>query len=65
VRYPFITSRRRPIWISGDDGWPDILTELAGRLAQTNPDSTYHRFFSDDWNSFIYIAADHVELSWI
>jgi len=63
VKYPFIT-KHSPIGISGDDGWPGTLSDLAAILAQTNPDFTYHRFFSDDWNSFIYVAADDVRLSW-
>jgi hypothetical protein len=63
VKYPLIT-KHSPIGISGDDGWPDMLTDLAAGLAGTNPDFTYHRFFSDDWNSFIYVAADNVEMSW-
>jgi hypothetical protein len=63
VNYPFIT-KHRPIRVSGDEGWPDSLTDLAASLAQTNPAFTYHRFFSDNWNSFIYVAADDVQLSW-
>jgi hypothetical protein len=57
-------TKHSPIWISGDDSWPERLTELAAGLAQLSPDFTYRRFFSNDWNSFIYIAADDVQLSW-
>lgn len=63
AKYPFIT-KRKSIGVSGDEGWPDTLTDLAATLAQTNPNFTYQRFFSDDWNSFICIAGDNVVLSW-
>jgi len=63
AKYPF-TTKNRPIWVSGDDGWPDTLSDLAASLAQTNPGFTYHRFFSVDWNSFIYVAANDVQLYW-
>jgi hypothetical protein len=62
-KYPFAT-KQRPVRISGDDGLPDLLSKLAANLAQTNPGFTYHRFFSNDWNSFIYVAADDVQLTW-
>jgi hypothetical protein len=63
AKYPF-TTKNSHIWVSGDNGWPDTLSDLAASLAQTNPRFTYHRFFSVDWNSFIYVAADDVQLSW-
>jgi len=63
VKYLLVT-KHRPIRISGDDLWPDTLKSLAASLALTNPDFTYHRFFCSDWNSFIYVAADDVTLSW-
>jgi hypothetical protein len=63
VKYPFIT-KHKPIGVSGDDGWPDTLKDLATILTKTTADFTYCRFFSDNWNSFIYIAGDDVGLSW-
>jgi hypothetical protein len=63
VKYPF-GKEHKPIWISGDNAWPDALSHWAATSALANPGLTYHRFFCNDWNSFIYIAADDVLLSW-
>lgn len=63
VNYPFVT-KHKPVRISGDDSWPDSMAGLAAGLAQSNPDFTYHRFFCNDWNSFLHVAADDVQLSW-
>lgn len=63
AKYPFCR-RGESLSISGDHAWPDTLTDLATHLAQTHPGFTYQRFFSEDWNSFIYIAANDARLTW-
>ena len=63
AKHPFIT-KDTPLGVSGDDEWPASLADLRVGLNQTNSDFTYHRFFCDDWNSFVYVAAADVQLSW-
>lgn len=62
--YPFVLSGR-PILVSGDSAKPDHLPELPGLSAKFPPGTWCFRFFVDDWNAFIYIAARDVEFAWV
>jgi hypothetical protein len=53
--YPFWTGGR-PLNVSGDDD----RSALAVKLPE---DVSYCRFFVEEWNSFIHIAATSVEIS--
>jgi len=63
-RYPFIPNGE-PVMASGDPAKPDHLPSLPA-LATKCPEGTWcYRFFVDDWNAFIYLAARHAEIDWI
>ena len=58
-------SRGRPLDVRGDSGKPGTRIPLEA-LSQTPPPGvSVYRFFVDDWNSFIIIAAKDVQISWL
>jgi hypothetical protein len=62
--YPF-TPRGRPILASGDPAQSNHLPLLAELSAKCPHGTWFYRFFVDDWNAFIHIAARDAELTWI
>ena len=43
-----------------------FVSEQAGNvLKKLSPSASAYRFFLEDWNSFLYIAAEEVSFSWI
>ncbi|MDP9337666.1 MAG: hypothetical protein M3P45_02240 [Acidobacteriota bacterium] len=62
--YPFLPDGK-PIMVSGDPAKSDHLPSLAD-LTSKFPSGTWcYRFFVDDWNAFIHIAAGDAQLTWI
>jgi hypothetical protein len=63
-RYAFIPNGA-PVIASGDPGKPDHLPSLPALAAKWPEGVWCYRFFVDNWNAFIYIAARHAEIDWI
>ena len=61
--YPYLPDAS-PVSVSGDTAKLDHLPELA-KLQPTFPEGVLcYRFFVNDWNSFIHIAAKDVQIVW-
>ena len=61
--YPFLPDGA-PITVSGDSADSDTFPALAGLSHRFPAGSSCYRFFVNGWNSFIYIAATDVQISW-
>ena len=61
--YPFLPDGS-PVTVSGDAAKSDTLPVLARLTPRFPPGASCYRFFVNDWNSFIHIAAKDVQLSW-
>lgn len=60
--YPYQSNEG--LWIKDDEitsQTPGISAQLPWNLPQ---DAFVHRFFVDEWNSFIYVAGTHAEFAW-
>jgi hypothetical protein len=62
--YPFVPGGG-PTWMVGDRAKPDHLPSLPDIMKKAPEGTWSYRFFVNDWNAFIYIAARDAELSWI
>jgi len=51
--------------VSGDPAKPDTFPALERLSPTLTPEVSCYRFFVQEWNSFINIAARNVDLSWI
>ena len=60
--YPFQSDEG--LWIK-DDEITSQTPGVSARLPWDLPPGAFvHRFFVDDWNSFIYVAGTHAKFSW-
>jgi hypothetical protein len=59
--YPF-KPNGKPLGVSGDDS-EDELSGVVGVLGSLPRGISCYRFFVDQWNSFIHIAASDVQIS--
>jgi hypothetical protein len=62
--YPFLPDGK-PTWLSGDPAEPDHLPSLPDLIGKLPSNAWCYRFFMNDWNAFIYIAARDAEFVWI
>lgn len=62
--YPFIP-HGLPVTVSGDPAKSDHLPSLTDLSARCPAGTWYYRFFVNDWNAFIHIAARDAEFDWI
>jgi hypothetical protein len=62
--YPFLP-HGKPIPASGDPAKADHLPSLPALSAKLPEGAWCYRFFVDNWNAFIHVAARHAEISWI
>lgn len=62
-RYHFALDRKG-IGTSGDSVVIGQIPALDSLIQTLPPDSTAYRFFLEDWNSFLYLAAKDVEFFW-
>jgi hypothetical protein len=63
-KYPVIPNGK-PLRVNGDPAKPDHLPSLP-KLSVKFPTGTWcYRFFVQDWNAFIHIAARDAQLAWI
>jgi hypothetical protein len=61
--YPFVL-HGRPLNASGDQVKVGQNAEFDRLAVALPPNADTYRFFLDDWNSFLYLAALNVEFSW-
>jgi hypothetical protein len=61
--YPFLR-HKSAVDVAGYPEDPEKFPALNGLLPVLPKDITCYRFFVHDWNSFIHIAAEDVQLSW-
>jgi hypothetical protein len=53
-----------PLSVSGDSVRAGQNSEMDCLLPALPQNSTVYRFFLDEWNSFVYLAAEGVEFLW-
>ena len=62
-RYPFQSSDG--LWISDDEIIPGVTKGTESLPKNLPPNASTYRFFVSEWNSFIYIAAEHFSFEWL
>ena len=62
-KYPFV--RGAAINVAGCPEDPQTFPDLNSLLAMMPKGVTCYRFFVHEWNSFIHIAANDVQFSWL
>jgi hypothetical protein len=60
--YPF-NPNGKPLRVSGDSCGRGSL-EISNLVRRLPPGASCYRFFVEQWNSFIYIAASDVQIAW-
>lgn len=60
--YPFRPSGH-PLGVSGDNSGKSS-SEISDLVSKLPPGTSCYRFFVEQWNSFIYVAASDVRISW-
>lgn len=60
--YPF-KPNGKPLDVQGDDSGLSP-PEIGKLIRELPPDASCYRFFVQQWNSFIYIAASDAQISW-
>jgi hypothetical protein len=60
--YPF-KPNGKPLGVSGDSSG-NASPEIINLLHKLPPDASCYRFFVEQWNSFIYVGAAEVQISW-
>ena len=63
-RYHFLPNGK-PTPASGDPAKADHLPSLPALSEQLPQDAWCYRFFLDNWNAFIHVAARNAEIRWI
>ena len=62
--YSFVPDGR-PLWLLGGEAKSDPLPGFDKLMAKLPKEVSCFRFFVDQWNSFIHIAARDVQFSWL
>jgi hypothetical protein len=62
--YPFLPDGS-PVTVSGDSATAATIPALEKLLLALPTGVSCYRFFVHDWNSFIHIAANDVQISWV
>lgn len=60
--YPF-KPNGKPLGVSGDNSG-NSSPEISNLVRKLPPGASSYRFFVEQWNSFIYMAASDVQISW-